>query len=95
VIDDTYNAIPLHAPGGTDGGLAGAAPAAAVRGGGSTMLELGPESARLHAEAAREIAHRKPALVAAVGTFARVFESLRKALGGRDHGGGRRRAGQS
>jgi len=47
------------------------------------MLELGPESARLHAEAAREIAHRKPALVAAVGMFARAFESLREALGGR------------
>jgi UDP-N-acetylmuramoyl-tripeptide--D-alanyl-D-alanine ligase len=48
-----------------------------------TMLELGPESARLHAEAAREIAERKPALVAAVGTFARAFESLREDLGGR------------
>ena len=48
-----------------------------------SMLELGPESARLHAEAAREIAQRKPALVAAVGKFARAFESLREALGGR------------
>jgi UDP-N-acetylmuramyl pentapeptide synthase len=37
----------------------------------------------LHAEAAREIARRKPALVAAVGTFARAFEALREELGGR------------
>jgi UDP-N-acetylmuramoyl-tripeptide--D-alanyl-D-alanine ligase len=48
-----------------------------------TMLELGPESARLHAEVAREIARRKPALVAAVGTFVRPFEGLREELGGR------------
>ena len=84
VIDDTYNANPasLRRAVQTAAWLAGRQrrPLVVVVG---TMLELGPESARLHAEAAREIAQRKPALVAAVGTFARVFESLREALGGR------------
>ena len=84
VIDDTYNANPtsMRRAVQTAAWLAGRQrrPLVIVVG---TMLELGPESARLHAEAAREIAQRKPALVAAVGTFARVFESLREALGGR------------
>lgn len=84
VIDDTYNANPssLRRAVQTGAWLARRhrRPFVVVVG---TMLELGPESARLHAEAAREIAQRKPALVAAVGTFARVFESLREALGGR------------
>ena len=84
VIDDTYNANPasLRRAVQTAAWLAGRQhrPLVVVVG---TMLELGPESARLHAEAAREIARRKPALVAAVGTFARVFEGLREELGGR------------
>jgi UDP-N-acetylmuramoyl-tripeptide--D-alanyl-D-alanine ligase len=84
VIDDTYNANPasMRRAVQTAHWLARRQrrPLVVVVG---TMLELGPESARLHAEAAREIAQRKPALVAAVGTFARVFESLREALGGR------------
>ncbi len=84
VIDDTYNANPasLRRAVQTASWLAKRQrrPFVVVVG---TMLELGSESARLHAEAAREIAQRKPALVAAVGTFARVFESLREALGGR------------
>ncbi|HEY3221850.1 MAG TPA: UDP-N-acetylmuramoyl-tripeptide--D-alanyl-D-alanine ligase [Gemmatimonadales bacterium] len=84
VIDDTYNANPASMRRAVQTGdwLARRQrrPFVVVVG---TMLELGPESARLHAEAAREIARRKPALVAAVGTFARVFESLREALGGR------------
>jgi UDP-N-acetylmuramoyl-tripeptide--D-alanyl-D-alanine ligase len=84
VIDDTYNANPssLRRAVQTGAWLARRhrRPFVVVVG---TMLELGPESARLHAEAAREIAQRKPALVAAVGTFARVFESLRETLGGR------------
>ena len=84
VIDDTYNANPasLRRAVQTADWLARRQrrPLVVVVG---TMLELGPESARLHAEAAREIAQRKPALVAAVGTFARAFESLREALGGR------------
>jgi UDP-N-acetylmuramoyl-tripeptide--D-alanyl-D-alanine ligase len=84
VIDDTYNANPasMRRAVQTAAWVAGRQrrPLVVVVG---TMLELGPESARLHAEAAREIAQRKPALVAAVGAFARVFESLREALGGR------------
>ena len=84
VIDDTYNANPASMRRAVQTGdwLARRQrrPFVVVVG---TMLELGAESARLHAEAAREIAQRKPALVAAVGTFARVFESLREALGGR------------
>ena len=84
VIDDTYNANPgsLRRAVQTGAWLAKRQrrPFVVVVG---SMLELGPESARLHAEAAREIAQRKPALVAAVGTFARAFESLREALGGR------------
>jgi len=84
VIDDTYNANPASLRRAVQTGAWLAKrhrrPFVVVVG---TMLELGPESARLHAEAAREIAQRKPALVAAVGTFARVFESLREALGGR------------
>jgi UDP-N-acetylmuramoyl-tripeptide--D-alanyl-D-alanine ligase len=84
VIDDTYNANPgsLRRAVQTGAWLAKhqRRPFVVVVG---TMLELGPESARLHAEAARDIARRKPALVAAVGTFARVFESLREDLGGR------------
>ena len=84
VIDDTYNANPasLRRAVQTAAWLAHRQrrPLVVVVG---SMLELGPESARLHAEAAREIAQRKPALVAAVGKFARAFESLREALGGR------------
>jgi len=84
VIDDTYNANPasLRRAVQTADWLARRQrrPLVVVVG---TMLELGAESARLHAEAAREIAQRKPALVAAVGMFARAFEPLREALGGR------------
>ena len=84
VIDDTYNANPasMRQAVQTADWLARRQrrPLVVVVG---TMLELGAESARLHAEAAREIAQRKPALVAAVGSFARAFESLREALGGR------------
>jgi len=84
VIDDSYNANPasMRRAVQTAAWLAARQrrPFVVVVG---TMLELGPESARLHAEAAREIAGRKPALVAAVGTFARAFEPLREELGGR------------
>ncbi|MGH7418713.1 MAG: UDP-N-acetylmuramoyl-tripeptide--D-alanyl-D-alanine ligase, partial [Candidatus Rokuibacteriota bacterium] len=84
VIDDTYNANP------TSLGRAvqfahwlarkKGHPLAVVVG---TMLELGPESARLHAEAAREIVAREPALVAAVGDFVGAFAPHRHALGSR------------
>jgi UDP-N-acetylmuramoyl-tripeptide--D-alanyl-D-alanine ligase len=84
VIDDSYNSNPasLRQAVQTAAWLARRQrrPLVIVAG---TMLELGSESARLHAEAAREIAQRKPALVAAVGAFVRVFETQREALGGR------------
>jgi UDP-N-acetylmuramoyl-tripeptide--D-alanyl-D-alanine ligase len=84
IIDDSYNANPasLRRAVQTAAWLAlrQRRPLVVVVG---TMLELGPESARLHAEAAREITQRKPALVAAVGAFVRVFETQREALGGR------------
>jgi len=48
-----------------------------------SMLELGSESARLHAAAAREIVALEPALVAAVGEFVPAFEAHRRALSGR------------
>lgn len=47
------------------------------------MLELGPESARLHAAAAADIVRRKPALVAAVGEFAPAFAPYRERFGDR------------
>ncbi len=84
VIDDTYNANP--------GSLRWALklahwladrrrrPLAVVVG---SMLELGPESARLHAAAAADIAALQPALVAAVGDFVPAFEPHRAALGKR------------
>jgi UDP-N-acetylmuramoyl-tripeptide--D-alanyl-D-alanine ligase len=48
-----------------------------------SMLELGAESARLHAAAAAEIAAAPPDLVAAVGAFVPAFEAHRAALGAR------------
>src|SRR5436309_808394 len=84
ISDDTYNANP--------GSLHWAArfarwlsqrrgrPLAVVVG---SMLELGSESARLHAAAAREIVALEPALVAAVGEFVPAFEAHRRALSGR------------
>ena len=77
VLDDTYNANP--------GSLRAAVqlvhwlaqrrrrPLAVVVG---SMLELGPESDKLHAAAAREIAAIKPAVVGAVGAFVPAFEAL-------------------
>jgi UDP-N-acetylmuramoyl-tripeptide--D-alanyl-D-alanine ligase len=77
VIDDTYNANPSSLRRAVEFGawLAGrrGRPLAVVVG---TMLELGPESARLHAEAAADITARKPELVAAVGEFVPAFAAL-------------------
>src|SRR6266571_4594063 len=84
VIDDTYNANPASLRWAVK--LAHwlaerrRRPLAVVVG---AMLELGPESARLHAVAAAEIAALRPALVAAVGTFVPAFEPHRAALGER------------
>ena len=84
VIDDTYNANPAslrwavkfaHWLAGRRG-----RPLAVVVG---SMLELGPESGKLHAAAAAEIAALDPALVAAVGEFAPAFEPYRNTLGER------------
>jgi UDP-N-acetylmuramoyl-tripeptide--D-alanyl-D-alanine ligase len=84
VIDDTYNANPSSLRRAVEFAAWMAArrdrPLAVVVG---TMLELGPESARLHAEAAREIVAREPALVAAVGDFVGAFAPYRQALGNR------------
>jgi len=84
VIDDTYNANPASLA----AALAFAQwlahrrgrPLAVVVG---SMLELGPESARLHAAAAREIVAARPALVGAVGDFAAAFATEGAALGKR------------
>lgn len=84
VIDDTYNANPasLASALGFARWLADrrARPLAVVVG---SMLELGAESARLHAAAAREILAARPALVAAVGDFAAAFAAAAPALGDR------------
>jgi UDP-N-acetylmuramoyl-tripeptide--D-alanyl-D-alanine ligase len=84
VIDDTYNANPgsLHWAVRFAHWLAGrrGRPLAVVVG---SMLELGADSARLHAAAATEIAALRPALVAAVGEFVPAFEPHRAALGDR------------
>jgi UDP-N-acetylmuramoyl-tripeptide--D-alanyl-D-alanine ligase len=77
LIDDSYNANPASLRRAVQFGhwLARkkGRPLAVVVG---TMLELGRESARLHAEAAREIVARKPALIAAVGEFVPAFAAL-------------------
>lgn len=84
IIDDTYNSNP--------GSLARAVesaawlarergrPLAVVVG---SMLELGTESARLHAAAAADIVRRDPALVGAVGEFAAAFAPYRARFGER------------
>src|SRR5207249_3184274 len=48
-----------------------------------SMLERGPESGRLHAAVAGEIAGLEPPVVAAVGAFVPAFEPWRGALGAR------------
>lgn len=84
IIDDTYNAN----PGSLRRAVESAAwlarergrPLAIVVG---SMLELGPESAKLHAAAAADIMRREPALVGAVGEFAASFAPYRSRLGER------------
>lgn len=84
VIDDTYNANPASLRRALDFAewLAGERrrPLAVVVG---SMLELGAESAKLHAEAAADIVRRQPALVAAVGAFEPAFARHAGSLGGR------------
>lgn len=84
IIDDTYNASPASLRRAVESAawLAGEhhRPLVVVVG---TMLELGPDSARLHAAAAAEIVRREPALVAAVGDFAASFAPYQDRLGER------------
>jgi UDP-N-acetylmuramoyl-tripeptide--D-alanyl-D-alanine ligase len=86
VVDDSYNANPasLRAAIELAHWLAGrqGRPLALVVG---PMLELGRESARLHAAVAAEIAalRPEPALVAAVGELATALEAHRAQLGDR------------
>jgi len=84
VIDDTYNANPASLASALAFArwLADrhARPLAVVVG---SMLELGPESARLHAAAAREIVAARPALVGAIGDFVAAFAGADRDLGAR------------
>ena len=84
VIDDSYNANPASLRRAMDFAewlaRTRGRPLAVVVG---TMLELGPESARLHAAAAADIVRRAPALVGAVGEFADAFALHRERLGPR------------
>jgi UDP-N-acetylmuramoyl-tripeptide--D-alanyl-D-alanine ligase len=86
IIDDSYNANPDSMVAALETALAYAArrrrPLVVVLG---SMLELGAESARLHAFVAGELMSflPAPALVAAVGEFIPAFERYRAALGDR------------
>ena len=84
VIDDTYNANPTSLGWALKSAHSLAErrrrPLAVVVG---SMLELGTESARLHAAAAAEIVALKPALIGAVGAFVAAFEPYRARLGAR------------
>jgi UDP-N-acetylmuramoyl-tripeptide--D-alanyl-D-alanine ligase len=84
VIDDSYNANPASLRAALEFAAWYAAreqrPLVVVVG---TMLELGVESAKLHAAAAREIAALHPTLVAAIGEFVAAFEAERPRLGSR------------
>jgi UDP-N-acetylmuramoyl-tripeptide--D-alanyl-D-alanine ligase len=86
VIDDSYNANPDSVLAALETALTYAArrrrPLVVVLG---SMLELGAESARLHAFVADELMSFLPApeVVAAVGDFVPAFERYRTALGDR------------
>ena len=86
IIDDSYNANPDSILAALETALTYAArrrrPLVVVLG---SMLELGPESARLHAFVADELMSFLPApeVVCAVGDFVPAFERHRKALGDR------------
>lgn len=86
IIDDSYNANPDSILAALETALTYAArrrrPLVVVLG---SMLELGPESARLHAFVADELMSFLPApeIVAAVGDFVPAFARYREALGER------------
>ena len=82
VLNDAYNANPASFRAVID-------VARAMRAGrrlvfvAGTMRELGPESARYHAEVAQELVALSPDLLAAVGEFVPALEPHRAALGDR------------
>lgn len=80
LINDTYNANPASFAAALDvaNSLRGNRPLVALVG---TMLELGPESASLHEQAADQILALQPDLIGATGEFAPVFQ--RRGLGPR------------
>jgi UDP-N-acetylmuramoyl-tripeptide--D-alanyl-D-alanine ligase len=84
IIDDTYNANPASLRRAVESAAWLARergrPLAVVVG---SMLELGPESAKLHAAAAADIVRQAPALVGAVGEFVASFAPYRNRLGDR------------
>jgi UDP-N-acetylmuramoyl-tripeptide--D-alanyl-D-alanine ligase len=85
IIDDTYNANPTSLRRAVESAAQLARdrdrPLAIAVG---SMLELGAESARLHAAAAADIVKREPALVGVVGSeFAAAFAPYRSRLGAR------------
>jgi len=84
IVDDSYNANPASLRAAVEFARWLARkrgrPLALVLG---SMLELGAESARLHAAAAAAVAAEPPGLVAAVGAFAPAFETHRATLGAR------------
>lgn len=82
VIADCYNANPASLAAATEvlEALPRGSGRVAVVG---SMLELGPASAELHAEAAELLAQRDVDLIVATGEFREAFESLEGALGDR------------
>ena len=82
VIADCYNANPASVHAAVD--LLASMPRrggrVAVLG---SMLELGPTSAEIHAQAAREIAGRGFDLIIATGAFVEAFAPLKDSLGSR------------
>jgi len=86
ILDDSYNANPDSVRAALELAMALAArqrrALVVVLG---SMLELGAESARLHAAVARDLMgyRPEPALVVAVGQFVAAFEPYRQALGSR------------
>jgi UDP-N-acetylmuramoyl-tripeptide--D-alanyl-D-alanine ligase len=82
VIDDTYNANPgsVRASLETAAAMLGDRPLVVVLG---TMLELGNDSARLHAEIAEHVLAMQPHLVAVTGAFVDAFAPWASTLGDR------------
>jgi len=82
VLNDAYNANPASFLAAIEVAQAmrGSRPLVFVAG---TMRELGPDSARYHAEVAEALVALRPELLAAVGEFVPALEPHRRALGDR------------